>query len=216
MLVVAIIVQMRHDQRDMLKDYWSTLDQYFVVLYSNTETDRLYHVLRFLHFIDNKNEHDKTDKNSIDWKIRAVFDKLSDSYAKYYSLTDHLAVDEIIVLFTGRVNFKQYIPKKHKQFGIKFYKLCDSKVHIYNMTVYACKDRKCVTPSMTATHATVTELTARTENVGCKLYVDNTSSSPLDNLHTKTINCCGTVRSNRKGMPKNFGHKMKMKRGDED
>jgi len=69
---------------------------------------------------------------------------------------------------------------------------------------------------MTATHATVTELTARMENVGHKLYLDNISSSPLDNLHTKKINCCGTVRPNREGMPKNFGRKMKMKRGDED
>ena len=30
--------------------------------------------------------------------MRALFDNLNDSYAKYYSLTDHLAADEIIVL----------------------------------------------------------------------------------------------------------------------
>jgi len=46
--------------------------------------------------------------------MRAIFDKLNDSYAKYYSLTIHVAVDEIIVLFEGRVIFKQCIPKKHK------------------------------------------------------------------------------------------------------
>ena len=40
-------------------------------------------MLRFLHLIDNKNESDKTDDND-DWlwKMRAVFDKLTDSYAK--------------------------------------------------------------------------------------------------------------------------------------
>ena len=117
--------------------------------------------------------------------MRALFHQLIDSYAKYYSLTDHLAADEIIVLFKGRVIFKQYIPKKHKQFVIKLYKFCDSKVHIYNMTVYAGKDRKHVTPSMTATHVTVTELTVRIENVGHTLYMDNILSSPSDNLHTK-------------------------------
>jgi hypothetical protein len=31
--------------------------------------------------------------------MRAVFVKLSDSCAQYYSLTEHLAIDEIIVLF---------------------------------------------------------------------------------------------------------------------
>jgi hypothetical protein len=62
------------------------------------------------------------------------------------SLTDHLAVDEIIVFCKVRVIFKQYIPNKHKQFGIELYKLCDSKVYTNNMTVCACKDRKRVTP----------------------------------------------------------------------
>jgi len=57
------------------------------------------------------------------WKVRTMFDELSDSYPKYYSPTEHF--DEIIVLFKSRVVFKQYIPKKEKQFGIKIYKLCD-------------------------------------------------------------------------------------------
>jgi hypothetical protein len=126
--------------------------------------------------------------------MRALFDRLSGSYAKHYSLTDHLAVDEIIALCKGRVIFKQYLPKKHKQFVIKMYKLCDSEVYTNNMTVCACKDRKRVTPSMTATHVTLTKLTAMIENVRHKLYMDNFFSSTLDNLHTKTINCCRTVR----------------------
>ena len=118
-----------------------------------------------------------------------LFEKLTDSYAKYYSLTEHLAVDEIIVLFKGRFIVKQNIPKKHRQFGIKLYKFCDSKLHTYNMTMYAGKDRNRVTHSMTAIHVTVTELIAKIENVGHTLYMDNFFSFPLDNLHTKTINC---------------------------
>jgi len=46
--------------------------------------------------------------------MRAIFDKLNDSNAKNYSLTKHLAGDEIIVFLKGRVIFKEYIPKKHK------------------------------------------------------------------------------------------------------
>ena len=148
--------------------------------------------------------------------MRALFDMLSYSNDKYYSLTDHLAVVEIILLFKGRVIFKQYLPKKHKRFGIKLYKLYDSKVHTDSMTVCACEDRKRVTPSMTATHVTVTELTVRTENVRHKLYMDSLFSSPSDNLHTKTINCCRTVRPNRKGMVKCYGHKISVKRADKD
>jgi hypothetical protein len=63
---------------------------------------------------------------------------------------------------------------------------------------------------------TITELTARMENVVHKLYMDNISSSPLDNLPTKTISCCGTVRPNREGMLKNFGYTLELKRDDKD
>ena len=66
---------------------------------------------------------------------------------------------------------------------------------------------------MTATHATVTGLEARLEHVGHKLYMDIFVSSPalFNNLCTKTINYCGTVIPNMKGMLKNFGHTMKLK-----
>jgi hypothetical protein len=63
--------------------------------------------------------------------MRTIFDKPTDAYTKYHSQTKHLAIDEIIVLFTGRVIFKQCIPKKHRRFGIKIYKLCDSEGYIY-------------------------------------------------------------------------------------
>jgi hypothetical protein len=64
--------------------------------------------------------------------------------------------------------------------------------------------------------ATVTGHNTRTENLGHKLYMDNFFSSPdlFSNLHTKAINCCGTVRPNLKRMPYDFGKKPKLKRGD--
>jgi len=77
-------------------------------------------MLRLLQFSGNNNEPDKTyDNDDQLWKMRAIFDRLNDSYAKYYSLMEHLAIDEIIVLIKGRVIFKECIPKKHKRFGIK-------------------------------------------------------------------------------------------------
>jgi hypothetical protein len=142
--------------------------------------------------------------------MRTIFDRLSDSYAKYYSLTEHLAFYGIIVFFEVGVIFKQYIPKKHKQLGIKLYQVCDSKGYTDSMTTYLGKNKKCATPSMTATRATVRGLAVRIERLGHKLYTGNFFSSPalFDDLHTKTVYCCGTVRPNRKGMPKNFGQKM--------
>jgi hypothetical protein len=130
--------------------------------------------------------------------MRTIFNELSDAYAKYYSPTEHLAIDEIFVLFKGRVVFKQYIPKKHKCFGIKTYKLCDSKRYTYNMSLHLGRDRKRAAASVTTSHTAVTGLTTRIENFGYKLYRDNFFSSPelLDDLHSKAINCYGAVRPN--------------------
>jgi hypothetical protein len=88
-------------------------------------------------------------------------------------------VDEIIVLFKGRVVFKQYILKKKKtRFGITIFKLYNCTGYTYNMKVYLEKDRQRVTLDVTATHVSVKDLTRRVEGRGNKLYMDNFFSSP--------------------------------------
>jgi hypothetical protein len=80
--------------------------------------------------------------------------------------------------------------------------------YTYDMNIYLGKDRQNTTQAMTATHATVKSLTRRVEGVGHKLYMNNFFSSLVyDDLHTRSINCCGTVRQNHKGMPEDFGNK---------
>jgi hypothetical protein len=96
------------------------------------------------------------------------------------------------------------------------YKFCDSKGYTYDMKLYLGKDRSYATDTMTAIHATVAGLMRRVENVGHKIYMDNFFSSPdlSNNLHSRKINCCGTVRLNQKGMPQEFRKTMKLTRGD--
>ncbi|PNF23240.1 hypothetical protein B7P43_G18268 [Cryptotermes secundus] len=218
-LFLGIIIQMGHDIRDTLKDYWSTAEQFATPFYSNTmKRDRFLHILRFLHFADKSTE---TDRNVHSYdrlrKIRTIFDTLNDAYQKYYNPSEHLAIDEIIVKFKGRVVFRQYIPKKHKRFGIKIFKICDAAGYTYDMKVYLGKDRKHASQDVTATHATVRDLCRHIEGVGHKLYMDNFFSSPdfFDDLMTKDITCCGTVRPNRKGLPDDFRRRQfRLKKGD--
>jgi len=70
------------------------------------------------------------------------------------------------------------------------------------MKVYLGKDRQHRAQHVTATHATVTELTRKIEGCGHKLYMDNFFSYPelFEDLVKKQIYCCGNVRLNRKGM----------------
>ena len=132
--------------------------------------DKFLHILRFLHIADNSQRPHEGEEYDRLWKLRTVFDKLNEAYAIFYNPSEHLAVDEVIVKFQGRVNFRQYIPKKRKRFGIKIYKLCNESGYMYDMTVYLGRDSHSATDDMTATHATVRHLTSRVEGLGHKIY----------------------------------------------
>ena len=62
----GLVIQMGHDQRYSLKDYWSRQEQYCTPFYSNVMArDCVFHILRFLHFENNDNtlNHDDPDYN---------------------------------------------------------------------------------------------------------------------------------------------------------
>lgn len=216
---LALIIQMGHDQRDTIRDYWRKDQQYYTPFYHDImPRDRFLHILRFLHFTDNDSPPNREDPDYDRlWKIRRIFNILNNKYSELYYPTENIAVDEVIVLFKGRVVFRQYIPKKHKRFGIKIYKLNDSLGYTYDMSVYLGKQKKLATKNVSSIHGTVLQLVRRVEGVGHKLYMDNYFSSPLlfDDLLERKINSFGTVKYNRRGLPQEINPRnMKLKRGD--
>jgi len=112
-LFLTLSIQMGHGVRDKLTDYWSTFDQLYTPFFGTMmKWDRYLHILRYLHFTDNKNEPDRTGKKFDRlWKLRDLFEILNATFSKFYNPSDNLAIDEVIVSFKGRVIFKQYIPK---------------------------------------------------------------------------------------------------------
>ena len=105
---------MGHDQHHSLKDYWSREEQYSTPFYSNVMArDRFFHILRFLHVENNDDppNHDAPDYDGL-WKIRKIFDALNNKFCELYNPTEHFAVDEVIVLYKGRVVFRQINSKE--------------------------------------------------------------------------------------------------------
>jgi len=126
MTFVALALQIGHKLKDTLHDYWSRRRQLHNPFYSETMTrDRFLHILRFLHFAHNSQRPVKGEECDRLWKLATVFDKLNETYAKFYNPSEHLAVDEVIVKFKGRVIFRQYILNKRKRFSIKIYEISD-------------------------------------------------------------------------------------------
>ena len=218
MTFIALALQMGHNLRDTLHDYWSRLRQLHTPFYGETMTqDRFLHILRFLHFADNSQRPDQCEEYDLLWKLRTIFDTLNQAYTKFYNPSEHLAVGEVIVKLQDEVIFRQYIPKKRKCVSIRIYKLCDESGYTYDMSVYLGQDSCSTTDDMTSAHATVRHLTRRVEGVGHKIFMDKFFSSPrlFDDLETRKINSCGTVRANTKDLPPDFGSKnLKLKRGD--
>lgn len=124
-----------------------------------------------------------------------------------------LCIDESIKPFKGRLAIKQYLPKKRNRFGIKLFVLCDVETgYIVEFIVYCGLQTEIESvPNLGITGSVETELLKNYTFCNRELYVDNWYSSPQLFLYLKARGtyACGTVKSNRKGMPI-FG---KLKRG---
>ena len=107
LVFLARTISMGHCKWDELTEYWSRADNFHTTLYGNAMPwDRYLHILRFLHFTDKKKVPDMKDENYDQlWKIINLFDILNDKFPKFYNPSKHLAVDEVIVKFKGRVIF---------------------------------------------------------------------------------------------------------------
>jgi len=122
------------------------LDRHALRFWGDRDTRQIFKILCFLHFANNSQGPEQSEEYDQLWKLRTVFDTLDDKYAKLYNPSEKLAVDEVIVKYSGRVIW-QYIPKKRKRFGIKIYKLCDEAGYTCAMR---SKDSQSATDDMTA------------------------------------------------------------------
>jgi len=132
-----------------------------------------------------------------------LFGSRNNKFCELYNPTEHLVVEEVIMLYKGRIVFRQYSPKKNKRFGIKIYNLCDSLGCTYDMSMYLGKQRQHATAQITAMHGTVLQVIPRVEGMGHKIVMDNYFTSPalFGDLFQRKISACGTVHHDKHGMP---------------
>jgi hypothetical protein len=105
--------------------------------------------------------------------MKIIFDRLNEVHSKYYVSSEYLTMDAVIILFTGRLNFTQHIPKKHNCFGITIYEFCNMSGSTYDMDMCLGKNRTRAIADMTVTLATVRHSTIEVEEHEHKLYTDN-------------------------------------------
>jgi hypothetical protein len=200
-LFLAVTLAMSHQIKSQIKDYWSTNPISHSPFFARTMSRDRYMQIRWnLHFSDNSVA--SADRLH---KIKPILNILRRTFKEAYSPGENLCVDESLLLWKGPLSFKQFNPNKRARFGIKLFVLCDATSYVLDLIFYTGAatelDEKEILGVSTSV---VTTLMAPYLDVGHKLYVDNWYTSPnlFLLLHDRKTNACGTVRINRKNMPK--------------
>ncbi|CAK1585220.1 unnamed protein product [Parnassius mnemosyne] len=131
-----------------------------------------------------------------------------------YFPSKNLAIDESMVLFRGRLIFRQYLKGKKHPYGIKLYILTDEYGVIMKTIVYTGASDTLV-GGANHSEKVVLNLLSDYFKKGYSVYMDNFYNSV--NLAQKLLSlktyCTGTLRINRKNNPKEVLLR-KLKRGE--
>ena len=143
-----------------------------------------------------------------------MIDHLNSKFSEVLSNDSEQSIDEHMVKLKCRFGMKPHINSKPIKWSFKFWCRCSSKSgYLYQIDIYL--ERK-QTPefNLGLGEEVVLQLTKDLERSFCTAYFDNFFNSPklIEKLFQKDIYGIGTVRANRKQMPKMIDDKQ-MKRG---
>ena len=135
-------------------------------------------------------------------KIRNIIDHLPVLFGSCLKPQRELSVDEAMIPFRGRLNFKQYVPAKPTKWGIKVWMLCESQSgYCLDFDIYTGRYTEVSENGLG--YDVVRELTLPYQNRHYHIYFDRFFTSPLivAELLPNHTYACGTVMLHRKGLP---------------
>ncbi len=137
---IGIVFLMGIIYKPSIAMYWSTNELLETPAFSKIMSrNRFQLILKFLHFNDNR-LYDPTDEDCDRLhKVRTLIDIMRDCFQNVYAPEQKLSVDESLVLFKGRLRFRQYIKTKRARFGIKLYELTTHDGITLDFLVYCGK-----------------------------------------------------------------------------
>ena len=113
LLTILILMGVLHKPR--MSMYWATDNTLATPIFSQVmKRDRFLLLIKFLHFVDNTNHNAGDPGHHKLYKVREIIDMIKKRCSDVYSPAKHLSMDESLVLFKGRLSFKQYIKTKRK------------------------------------------------------------------------------------------------------
>lgn len=109
--LLGVLINMGLVQLPSLSDYWSKDWTCATPFFSEAFASRDEFSLLFynLHLVSDPQPNETRSRTD---KVQWLIDNLNRKFQKYYDVDEKIAVDESVVLFKGRVMFRQYLPNK--------------------------------------------------------------------------------------------------------
>jgi hypothetical protein len=86
-------------------------------------TERFHSLLNFIYFVENESYNEATCGSKRLHKLKSVLDHLNEIFKSAYSPGSDVSVDECLMMWKGRLSWKEYIPSKPARSGIKSFEL---------------------------------------------------------------------------------------------
>lgn len=78
------------------------------------------------------------DRSESIFKIKSLIDLFNESVNSIYYPVKQITIDESLILWKGRLSFRQYLKGKAHKYGIKLYILADAHGIVKNTCVCRC------------------------------------------------------------------------------
>lgn len=193
---LGLLLHTGTNRLNRLSDYWKTHYLFNSPCFSQfMSRNRFMLILRCLHFSSEASDEDRLAK------IRPIVDHFNQTMKNIYCPGKQLSLDESMVLWRGRLVFRQYIKNKRHKFGIKLYVLAEPEGIVHKFHIYSGAGDE--TSGVGHTQKIVLKLMEERLDSGHSLYMDNYYNSfelATKLLERKTY-CTGTLSKNRRGNP---------------
>lgn len=208
----SIIINMGLNPKKNMKKYWSAKFSQTMPFFSQAMScNRFQNINSNLHLTSKMplpRDHAQYDP----WnKIRPVLDHFNAIFKKHFSPKQNVCIDESLIGMKNRCPFIMYLPnKKHKQYGIKKFEVCDSEsAYVIHIELYTGKNDSIgmhLGADVPFTERVIMEIMSKSNllNKSHHLFTDNyyTKIPLAENLLKKKTYITGTINKKSKYLSK--------------
>lgn len=168
---------------------------------------------RFLRFDDSRTRLDRLRADKLA-PIRQIWTSFQGNLATAFVPSLNLCIDEQLLVCRNRCSFRQYIPSKPGKYGIKIFWAVDSKTNLPVSAEIYVGTQPTDARSTGVSYDLVMRLCKDYLHIGTNITMDNffTSYKLAIDLAKKDTTIVGTVRLNKRELPKSFSSIEKAKK----